>query len=78
MIDKVIKSGDALMDCNHFAAVTIKENCQELSLKWSELFDGADEREERLNMAFEAQQVRVYSLSLNQFIIYVVCRVQVF
>ena len=57
MIDKVIESGEALIAGGHFASVTIRENCQELSLTWTQLLDAMDEREERLNTAFEAQQV---------------------
>ncbi|XP_063958759.1 spectrin beta chain, non-erythrocytic 5-like isoform X1 [Lytechinus pictus] len=56
VIDKVLSTGQHLIDSGHFALHEVQERCQDLSLSWDQLLDQALARKNHLDMAFEAQK----------------------
>ena len=63
VIDKVLSTGQGLIDSGHFALKAVQEQCQDLSISWDQLQDQALARKKQLDMAFEAQQVQ-YTMAM--------------
>ena len=56
-MEKVIGTGEKLIDERHFNSKPIKDKCQELQLSWDDLLNKSKVRKKNLDISVQVQRV---------------------
>ena len=59
-MEKVLHTGNQLIDQKHFNSKAIKDKSQELQLSWEDLLSKSKIRKKNLDMSVQVQKVRAY------------------
>ncbi|XP_067682927.1 spectrin beta chain, non-erythrocytic 5-like isoform X3 [Haliotis asinina] len=55
-VDKVLSTGDKLIDDKHFASKPIRDKCQELQVSWDDLLKKSKNRKKNLDISLQTQK----------------------